>query len=237
MENQHQCEVRSVHHWPVRDRLTWSLWTIPCKMNRNNNIVIVLWNHKLIYFSGLKKPCLIGPNKQLKTKIKHGISHGHCLKVEGWTCFYVCVYLHLLAVVNVRLKQVLGDEMVLHTIALLVPLGPAGVWKRAEEKRRLAWTQTDSPPWLEAPESLRGPEMQRAQRLRSLSHFHAEISTLTRDFPRRIHPHFHVASRWEAVYFSALSFVIVLTTTLFGASVPFPKVTEETRERGWDFWR
>lgn len=39
---------------------------------------------------------------------------------------------------NVCLKEVLGDEMVLYTVALLVPLGPGGVCKRAEEKSSLA---------------------------------------------------------------------------------------------------
>lgn len=33
----------------------------------------------------------------------------------------------LLVVVDVRLKEMLGDEVVLHAVRLLVPPGPAGV--------------------------------------------------------------------------------------------------------------
>lgn len=35
--------------------------------------------------------------------------------------------LYLLVIVDVGLKQVLGDEVVFHGIALLTPLGPGGV--------------------------------------------------------------------------------------------------------------
>lgn len=45
-------------------------------------------------------------------------------------CFLNAFIWSLLVVVDVCLKEVLGDEMVLYTVALLVSLGPAGVWKR-----------------------------------------------------------------------------------------------------------
>lgn len=36
----------------------------------------------------------------------------------------------LLVVVDVSLEEVFGDEVVLHAVALLVPLGPCCVWGR-----------------------------------------------------------------------------------------------------------
>lgn len=57
-------------------------------------------------------------------------------------CGGIKVLVPLRVAVNVCLKEVLGDEMVLYPGALLVPFGPTAVWKRAEEKRCLPQTQT-----------------------------------------------------------------------------------------------
>lgn len=43
------------------------------------------------------------------------------MRFSLWT--HVC----LLVVVDIRLKEMFGDEVVLHTVALLVPLGPTSV--------------------------------------------------------------------------------------------------------------
>lgn len=42
--------------------------------------------------------------------------------------------LHLLVVVYISLEEVFGDEVVLHAVALLVPLGPCRVWERERER-------------------------------------------------------------------------------------------------------
>lgn len=48
---------------------------------------------------------------------------------------------------DIRLKEVFRNEVVLHAVSLLVPLGPAGVWERGEESLWLPQTQTV---WLTA---------------------------------------------------------------------------------------
>lgn len=49
----------------------------------------------------------------------------HCSQIEAEEGFLT--QLCLLVVVDIRLKEVFGDEVVLHAVALLVPLGPTGV--------------------------------------------------------------------------------------------------------------
>lgn len=62
-----------------------------------------------------------------------------------------CDWIHqfcLLVVLDVRLKELLGDEVVIHTIGLLVLLGSTGVWVKEDEDGKRGSDACESLQWI-----------------------------------------------------------------------------------------